>query len=134
MSIKRDTKEGGAILPLNSDDPNAFRNSPLYTLVAQHDDPGAVAANLMGPGPWTFSKDLRLPASCALIHFTNKNKRSNIDVSHILKIVFRVERGDDDAIDPKTGKRKLFDIVVQTPIHILSVSLFCTVFVLLFMR
>lgn len=34
----------------------------------------------------------------------------------------RVERGDDNALDIKTGKRKLFDIVVQTPVHILSVS------------
>jgi hypothetical protein len=27
-------------------------------------------------------------------------------------------------MDPKTGKRKLFDIVVQTPIQILPVSRF----------
>ena len=39
----------------------------------------------------------------------------------VLKIIFRVERGDDEALDPTTGKRKLFDIVVQTPVHILSV-------------
>ncbi|OBZ69941.1 hypothetical protein A0H81_10403 [Grifola frondosa] len=38
----------------------------------------------------------------------------------MLKIIFRVERGDDYALDPHTGKRKLFDIVVQTPVHILS--------------
>ena len=39
-----------------------------------------------------------------------------------MKIVMRVERGDDTFVDLKTGKRKQFDIVVQTPVHILSVS------------
>lgn len=132
LSIKLDSKEGGQILPLQSDDPEAFRHSPLYSLISPDDDPSEVASNLMGPGPWTFSRDLNLPASCALLHFTNKNKRSNITVSHILRIVFRVERGDDEFIDPKTGKRKLFDIVVQTPVHILSVCHTPPTFVLIF--
>ena len=55
------------------------------------------------------------------LRFTNKNRRSNIEVSHLLKVVMRVQRGDDEHVDPKTGKRKLFDIVVQTPVIILSV-------------
>jgi hypothetical protein len=46
-----------------------------------------------------------------------------MSVTHLLKCVMRVERGDDVAIDPKTGKRKLFDIVVQMPVHILSVGI-----------
>ena len=62
-----------------------------------------------------------MPRSCAQLHFTAKNKRSSISVGHALKIVFRVERGDDQFVDAKTGKRKLFDIVVQTPVHVLSV-------------
>ena len=120
LSLKLDTKDGGPILPLDSDDPEAFRHSPLYAVVARDEDPSAVASSLMGPGPWAFSYDLPLPASCAALHFTNRNKASNIVVQHTLKIVFRVERGDDAHMDPKTGKRKLFDIVVQTPVHILS--------------
>lgn len=123
LSLKIDTKDnkdGGAILPLISDDPEAFRNSPLYAVVGHNEDPDEVASSLMGPGPWTFNYDLPLPSSCNVLHFTNRNKKSNIIVSHNLKIVFRVERGDDKEIDPKTGKRKLFDIVVQTPVHILS--------------
>ena len=76
----------------------------------------------MGPGPWSFHTTLKLPTACGLLHFTNKNRKSNIQIAHTLKIVIRVERGDDLHIDPKTGKRKLFDIVVQTPVHILSVS------------
>ena len=76
----------------------------------------------MGPGPWALTHELQLPAECGKIQFTYKHKGSNISVSHTLKIVFRVERGDDKCVDPKTGKRRMFDIVVQTPIHILSVS------------
>ena len=77
----------------------------------------------MGPGPWTIRKDLQLPKSDTVLHITNKNRRSNLSVSHMLKIIFRVERGDDVAVDPQSGKRKLFDIVVQTPVHILSVRI-----------
>ena len=44
-------------------------------------------------------------------------------VQHTLKIVMRVERGDAQAIDPRTGKQKLFEIVVQTPVYILSVRI-----------
>ena len=73
----------------------------------------------MGPGPWTFRKELQLPKTG--LHPTNKNKRSNIPISHTLKVIFRVQRGDDMEIDGASGKRKMFDIVVQTPIHILSV-------------
>ena len=79
------------------------------------------ASTLMGPGPWTFHKDLQLPRSCDQMHFTNRNRRSNIVVTHNLKVVMRVERGDDLYID-KHGKRKMFDIVVQTPMLLLSVS------------
>lgn len=75
----------------------------------------------MGPGPWSFERSVLLPRSCASLHFSNKNKRSNIVVQHTLKVVFRVTRGDDVAMDAKTGKRKMFDIVIQTPVTILSV-------------
>nr|VWO95683.1 Uncharacterized protein [Ganoderma boninense] len=77
-------------------------------------------AGFMGPGPWTIRRDLPLPGPGGTLHITNKNRGSNISVGHMLKLVFRVERGDDEALDPASGKRKLFDIVVQTPVHILS--------------
>lgn len=124
LSLKPTLKDGLAILPLNPDEPKAFERSPFSDLVRPGDDIGEYASNLMGPGPWIIRKDVQLPKSGEnKFHFTNKNRRSNISVSHILKIVFRVERGDDSAVDPQTGKRKLFDIVVQTPVHILSVSI-----------
>lgn len=127
LSIKHTAKNATTttappILPLDSEDPHAFDESPLRVLLSPEDDPSEFASSLMGPGPWSFHTQLQLPGACGLLHFTNLNKKSNIQIHHVLKIVVRVERGDDLHIDPKTGKRKLFDIVVQTPVHILSVS------------
>ncbi|KAI0079231.1 hypothetical protein K474DRAFT_1592279 [Panus rudis PR-1116 ss-1] len=108
------------LLPLLSDDPEAFKKSPLFEVLGPDDDPAEVASMFMGPGPWEIHKELELPNSCSQLHFTNKNKKSNIIISHLLKIIFRVQRGDDRDLDPNSGKRKLYDIVVQTPVHILS--------------
>jgi arrestin-related trafficking adapter 3/6 len=112
------------ILPLPEGLAHEFRRSPLAAVV----DPAAVdvdelASAYMGPGPWEIDCALSLPDSCEHLHFTTKNRQSNVAISHALKIVFRVERGDDQFVDAKTGKRKLFDIVVQAPVHILSVSI-----------
>ncbi|EIN06564.1 hypothetical protein PUNSTDRAFT_136415 [Punctularia strigosozonata HHB-11173 SS5] len=109
------------ILPLSGELAKEFKRSPLSSIV----DPNAVdidelASSYMGPGPWDIDCSLTLPDSCEQLHFTTKNRQSNISISHTLKIVFRVERGDDQFVDHKTGKRKLFDIVVQMPVHILS--------------
>lgn len=112
--------ESHPLLPLISDDPEAFRKSPLYQLLNAHDDENEVAMAVMGPGPWSFHHEVQLPQHCSLIHFSNRNKKSNVTVHHTLKIVIRVERGDDEATDPHTKKTKLFDIQVQTPVRILS--------------
>jgi len=120
LSLKSENKDGGAILPLISDDPEAFKRSPFYSAMNPEDDPSSVAASLMGPGPWAFHHELRLPNSCTQLNFSNQNRRAYILITHNLKVIFRVERGDDEFVDQKSGKRKLFDIVVQTPVHILS--------------
>ncbi|KIL68755.1 hypothetical protein M378DRAFT_196178 [Amanita muscaria Koide BX008] len=122
LSAKGAAKGDDPILPLDSDDVEAFRKSPLYKLVTPDDDPSQMAANLMGPGPWTFRQDLQLPKSCNQMYFSNKNKLSNISITHTLKLVIRVESASDLHLNPKTGKRKMFDIVVQTPVQVLSVS------------
>ncbi|KAF8633417.1 hypothetical protein AX17_004588 [Amanita inopinata Kibby_2008] len=120
LSIKGEGKGDDPILPLESDDVDAFRKSPLYALVRPDDDPSEMASSLMGPGPWEFYQELKLPSSCNQLHFTNRNRRSNVSITHTLKWTIRVERGDDLHINPKTGRRKMFDIVVQSPVHILS--------------
>ncbi|KAJ7272081.1 hypothetical protein B0H12DRAFT_678268 [Mycena haematopus] len=121
LSVKYDDdKRREPILPLESNDVEALKNSPLLALTVPEDDLSQLAAEWMGPGPWTFHQELQLPPSCSTLHFTNKNKWSNMFVTHLIKCIMRVERGDDAAIDPNTGKRKLYDIVVQTPVHILS--------------
>ncbi|KZV97860.1 hypothetical protein EXIGLDRAFT_764061, partial [Exidia glandulosa HHB12029] len=80
----------------------------------------ALVSMLSPDGPWMLHADLTIPQPCGRIHFTNRHPKSSLGVNHILKIVIRTERGDDKEIDAKTGRRKQFDIVVQTPIHILS--------------
>lgn len=131
LSVKAG-RSGEPILPLDSDSPDALRNSPLFPLFSSHAtdaELSEIASTLMGPGPWTFHQNLQLPRSCDELHFTNRNRRSNIEVTHLLKVVMRVQRGDDVHLDPKTGKRKLFDIVVQTPVLILSVRRYLAFFI-----
>ncbi|VDC02678.1 unnamed protein product [Peniophora sp. CBMAI 1063] len=116
LALKHEKDE--PILPLSTDDPTSLTHSPLAPLLPT--DPYAAseaAANLMGPGPWRLTTEARIPKNA---HPTNKNKKANMVVGHTLKIVMRVERGDNSAIDPKTGKQKLFEIVVQTPVYVLS--------------
>lgn len=121
LALRSNQKESEPILPLTSDDPEAFKHSPFYSMVTPDDDPSEIASNFMGPGPWTVHYELSLPKSCGQIHFSNKNKRSNVIVAHNLKVILRVERGDGE-VDPKTGNPRLFDIVVHIPVNILSVS------------
>jgi arrestin-related trafficking adapter 3/6 len=120
LSLKSSSQESKPILPIISDDPEAFKHSPFF---APEGDPSGVPSSLMGPGPWIFQRELALPTSCTQVHFSNKNRRANILITHTLKVVFRVERGDDKYVDQKTGNRKLFDIIMGTPVNILSVSI-----------
>lgn len=83
--------------------------------------PSEIAADLMGAGPWTLQLALKVPNSSRMLHFSNKNRRGPIQISHALTIMIRVERGDDEQMDPKTGKRKRSDVILQMPVHILSV-------------
>lgn len=126
LCIRNEGRDASHVLPLESDDPDVFYESPLFAALSSQLENNAEVSELvssfMGPGPWSFHLDLKLPDSCSMIKPTNKNKRANMVVSHVLKIILRMERGDDRFLDQ--GRRgKLFDIVVQTPVHILSVSL-----------
>ena len=62
LALKYPKKDGAPILPLLSDDPDAFARSPLAEIVdTEADDVGEAMAGFMGPGPWTIRRDLPLP-------------------------------------------------------------------------
>lgn len=77
----------------------------------------------MRSGPWTIRHQLRVPDSCSILHPSNRTKGSNVMVNHTLKIILRVEKEESTVT---AGRKKLYDIVIQTPIRILSVSLACS--------
>jgi arrestin-related trafficking adapter 3/6 len=116
----RSSEKNTPILPL-SQNVTASTDSPLHALFGPNDNPSEITASLMGPGPWTFQMALLVPSACGTLHCSNKNMRAPIQISHLLKVVVRVERGDDSQVDAKTGKPKQFDIVMRIPVYILSV-------------
>jgi len=121
------------LLPIISDDVNAARDSPLAALAKQAflnspqlntfevgGDEDEMYASLLEPlGPWHLEKDLKVPDCAANVKFTTKHEKTNIAIGHRLKVTIRVERGDDVALDAK-GRRKQFDIIIETPIKILD--------------
>lgn len=108
--------ESQPVLPLSQDDPLAFEQSPLATLRHQGSR-SEVVSQLLGPGPWPIRANLHLPADCSVLHPTSRSRESTIHVTHALRFTMRLTRGDA----PKTHKPKLFEVVVRTPVHILSV-------------
>jgi len=110
--------ESRPLLPLNQDDPLAFEQSPLATLRHQGSR-SDVISQLLGPGPWPIRVNLHLPADCNVLHPTSKSRESAIHVTHALRFTMRLTRGDVP-VDPRTNKRRLFEVVVRTPVHILS--------------
>ncbi|WWC73545.1 uncharacterized protein I206_107517 [Kwoniella pini CBS 10737] len=122
------------LLPIISDDPNAAEQSPVAEMARQavinnpnpdvfdleRDPNDSMYAQLMEPtGPWHLEKELHVPDCTSKIKFTTKHDQTNITVGHWLKVTIRVERGDDEALDSK-GRRKQFDIIIETPIKILD--------------
>jgi len=78
-------------------------------------------AHLLNPdGPWHLQGVLRVPVK--YMHTSHKHASSFVSIKHALKVILRVEKGSEDSIDPKTGRKKQFDIIIETPVNILSVS------------
>jgi len=102
------------ILPLASNEPDVFRKSPLYRFLRPGEDETEVASSFTGLGPWTIRHELAVPDSCSILRPSNRSKRSNIMVDHTLKIILRVEK-EEGAV-----RKKLYDVVIQAPIQILS--------------
>jgi len=108
------------LLPLSSDDPLAYESSPLAAIQPLGANPSEVALQLLGPGPWPLRAKLHLPADCGLLHPTSRSRDCVIQVTHALRFTMQLMRGDDSKVDPKTGKHKLFEISVRTPVNVLS--------------
>ncbi|GAA5969490.1 hypothetical protein JCM11641_008132 [Rhodosporidiobolus odoratus] len=117
----KDPKE--PLLPILSDDSNAFQDHPLKDFFVNATSSDDATPSLLDPvSPWHLDGYLQLPDCATKINFSTHHHQSNIAVAHNLKIMLRVERGDDEFLDSK-GKRKLFDIIVETNLHILSCRL-----------
>ncbi|KAH7882072.1 hypothetical protein F5I97DRAFT_1817668 [Phlebopus sp. FC_14] len=113
--------------------PISPHRSPLLQYLSPNADPSIIA----GPGPYTLSATIALPncndraadGKTTRVNFTVKNKKANLRVEHQLRVVIRVEKvgdgeggGDAEEQDDEGGKKKkkAFDIMVQTPVNVLS--------------
>jgi hypothetical protein len=132
-ACRKDPKRRFVLLSLKSKDENcpllplpemvtSITDHPLHSLF-KTDNASALMANLMGSGPWTFPMALTIPSARGMLHFSNKNNRAPIEITHTLKLTIRAQRGDDQHLDSESGKRKQFDIVMRMPVQILSVRL-----------
>ncbi|CAK9780678.1 hypothetical protein CC85DRAFT_313564 [Cutaneotrichosporon oleaginosum] len=123
---------GDPLLPILSESSTAAKDSPLAPLARQaalnnprefsqlvHPEDDVYASLLDPMGPWHLEKDLVVPDCASRIKFTTKHESTNMSVQHWLKVTIRVERGDDKAIDNK-GRRKQFDIIIETPLKMLD--------------
>lgn len=117
--------------------PISPHRSPLLRFLPPSTDPSVLA----GPGPYMLSTTIGLPGCndpCGGnlgLHFTVKQKNSSVTVEHSLRVVMRAERVDSEGPSDHGGdKKKLFDIAVQTPITILSVSSVSSLFERVYMR
>ena len=76
----------------------------------------------MGPGPWPLRLNVEVAGTNGSLHPTNMNRKGNITINHVLKIIIRVEKGGVGDVDG-SKKKKVYDIVIQYPIHLLSVRI-----------
>lgn len=127
------------LLPIISDSSTAAFGSPLaeYIHPEQDETPDLVipptastealehtsdiVSHLLNPaGPWKLRFNVPIPDCHSHIHITNKVQGARIVVTHRLRITLRVSTG----LAEQTGsneKLKLFDIIVDAPVHLLSV-------------
>ncbi|BGP34069.1 hypothetical protein JCM10296v2_005884 [Rhodotorula toruloides] len=117
----KDPKE--PLLPILSDDPNVLANHPLKDFFINASSSSDETPSLLDPiGPWHLDGTLQLPDCSTKLNVSTNHEKSNISISHTLKIMLRVERGDDEYLDSK-GNRKLWDIVVEAGAVMLSCHL-----------
>ncbi|ESK94970.1 cyclin binding protein [Moniliophthora roreri MCA 2997] len=123
ITVRQAPQEAGSdtpdhILPLHSSSLQVLQDSPLASVLDKREINEDNAVAFAGAGPWKWDVEIDLPGTCRSLHSSCKNRRSNMRVEHLLKCVLRVERGGDRPNVKK--KRKLFDIVIQTPVTIVD--------------
>ena len=120
-------EEDKPLLPILSEDPDAIAKSPLAPWLINPTSSDDTTPSCLDPiGPWELEAVLKVPGPESRLKFTTTNAKSSIHITHVLKVVVRVDRGDDSFLDAK-GKRKKWDIIVEATVHLLSVSLFILV-------
>lgn len=118
--VKIQKQDNSAMLPIISDDPDAIAHSPLKDWIADATTTEGTGIQTLDPnGPWVLSSNIAVPDCTSALQFSTSHRKANIAIIHSLKIIMRVERGDDEYLDSK-GDRKKFDIIVEAPMHILS--------------
>lgn len=118
--IRIQKPDNSAMLPIISDDPDAIAHSPLKDWIHGYTTTEGEGIQTMDPnGPWILESNIPVPDCTSALQFSTSHEKANISVIHSLKVIMRVERGDDDYLDSK-GDRKKFDIIVEAPMHILS--------------
>lgn len=116
LALKTASPTTVPLLPILDTTPSALNTSPLLPLAINametgQDEDDAATALLNPTGPWTLEHQVHVPDCSSNIHFTTKHSKTNMTVSHWLKVVFRVERGGPSELDAK-GKPKQFDIIM----------------------
>lgn len=124
MALKHDSKPPVPLLPILSESTEAIWSSPLAAFAVQamqgNDTEDDAVASLLDPfGPWYLDTTLQVPDCSSRIRFTTKHAKTNMSLSHWLKLIIRVERGDDVAVDAK-GRRKQVSIGGQWLWNLLS--------------
>lgn len=118
IRIQKD--DNSAMLPIISDDPDAIAHSPLKDWIADATTTEGTGIQTLDPnGPWFLGSNIPVPDCTSTLQFSTSHEKANLSVIHSLKIIMRVERGDDDYLDSRGGRKK-FDIIVEAPMHILS--------------
>ena len=126
---------GKPLLPVLSDDADPLAASPLRPYIDAAAAQNAAQADslriapLDPNGPWELAMDLCVSmAQQKKVNISCQHPKSNITVSHLLKITIRVERGDAPTPTPTTPgpvpmarsesetRRRVVDIVIGVPI------------------
>jgi len=109
------------LLPILSTSPEAIAESPLAAWLINPTSSDDTTPSCLDPlGPWELEGLVSVPDVSSNIKFTTTNPKSNLSVTHVVKVILRIERGDDEYLDAK-GNRKKWDIIVEAATHVLSV-------------